>query len=78
MGAFERTFGEFDGSVKYGRLRRPGEEPEDAVFREKVREDRVRDLGSEVVRWIWSDLQQPQALADRLQRALTRGRRRIA
>jgi len=74
----ERTLGEFDGRVKYGRLRRPGEEPEDAVFREKVREDRVRDLGFEVVRWTWSDLQQPRALADRLRRAFTRAMRRIA
>jgi hypothetical protein len=74
----ERTLGEFDGKVKYGRLRRPGEEPEDAVFREKVREDRIRDLGFEVVRWTWSDLKQPQVLADRLQRAFARGMRRVA
>ena len=74
----ERTLGEFDGKVKYGRLRRPGEEPEDAVFREKVREDHIRDLGFEVVRWTWSDLKQPQVLADRLQRAFARGMRRVA
>ncbi len=74
----ERTLGEFDGRIKYGRLRRPGEEPEDAVFREKVREDRIRDLGLEVVRWTWSDLQQPQALANRLRRAFARGMRGVA
>jgi len=74
----QRTVGEFDGKVKYGRLRRPGEEPEDAVFREKLREDLIRDLGWEVVRWTWSDLQQPQALADRLRRAFARGLRRAA
>ena len=68
-----RTVGEFDGKVKYGRLRRPGEESEDAVFREKLREDRIRDLGWEVVRWTWSDLQQPQVLADRLRRAVRPG-----
>jgi hypothetical protein len=73
-----RTVGEFDGKVKYGRLRRPGEESEDAVFREKLREDRIRDLGWEVVRWTWSDLQQPQVFADRLRRAFGRGLRRVA
>ena len=66
-----------DGKVKYGRLRRPGEESEDAVFREKLREDRVRDLGWEVVRWTWSDLQQPEVIADRLRRAFARGLRRV-
>ena len=30
-----KAFGEFDGQLKYGRLRRPGETPGDAVFREK-------------------------------------------
>jgi hypothetical protein len=74
----ERTVGEFDGRIKYGRLRRPGEDPEDAVFREKVREDRIRDLGFEVVRWTWSDLDQPQLLANRLRRAFSRGMRAVA
>ncbi len=74
----QRTVGEFDGKVKYGRLRRPGETPEDAVFREKLREDRIRDLGWEMVRWTWSDLAQHQMLADRLERAFIRGLRRAA
>jgi hypothetical protein len=60
------------------RLRRPGEESEDAVFREKLREDRIRDLGWGVVRWTWSDLQQPEVIADRLRRAFTCGLRRVA
>ncbi|WP_148574294.1 type IV toxin-antitoxin system AbiEi family antitoxin domain-containing protein [Nocardioides caldifontis] len=34
--------GEFDGKVKYGRYLRPGEDPGDAVFREKQREDHLR------------------------------------
>ena len=42
----ERTLGEFDGRQKYGRLLlRPGQSPEDALFKEKRREDRLRDLG---------------------------------
>jgi hypothetical protein len=74
----QRTVGEFDGKIKYGRLVRPGEKPEDAVFREKIREDRIRDLGWEVVRWTWADLDQPELLANRLQRAFARGCRRSA
>src|SRR5829696_743623 len=31
------TLGEFDGKAKYGRLLRPGETPDDAVYREKMR-----------------------------------------
>jgi hypothetical protein len=72
----QRTVGEFDGKIKYGRLIGPGEKPEDAVFREKIREDRIRDLGWEVVRWTWSDLEEPQLLAARLRRAFSRGLRR--
>ena len=51
--------GEFDGRVKYGRLLRPGQEPGDAVFEEKRREDAIRDEGWGVVRWVWSDLTVP-------------------
>lgn len=40
----QKVFGEFDGQVKYGRLLREGEEPGDAVFREKRREDLVRAI----------------------------------
>ncbi|WP_336791631.1 hypothetical protein [Gordonia malaquae] len=48
---------EFDGFRKYGRDVRPGQSVEDAVVREKVREDRLRDLGCDVVRFIWADLE---------------------
>lgn len=51
-----RHLGEFDGKVKYGRLLRPGEEPGDAVFREKRREDEMRGEHFGMSRWIWSDL----------------------
>lgn len=69
----QRTLGEFDGRVKYGALLRPGERIEDAVWREKRREDALRDLGWQVVRWTWADLMQPQVLTGRLLRAFARG-----
>jgi hypothetical protein len=65
--------GEFDGKVKYGRLLRPGESPADAVFREKVREDRLREaLQWGMVRLVWADLHRPAATADRIRRLLRR------
>jgi hypothetical protein len=51
-----RTVGEFDGRIKYGRLLRPGQAAGDAVFAEKLREDRMRAQGVTVVRWTWADL----------------------
>jgi hypothetical protein len=63
-----RTVGEFDGQVKYGRLLRPGQQPGDAVFAEKLREDRLRDQGLSVVRWTWADLGHFTPVADRLRR----------
>ena len=51
-----RTVGEFCGRVEYGRLLRPGREPDDAVLAERRREDAIRDAGFRVVRWVWADL----------------------
>lgn len=62
--------GEFDGAMKYGRSLRPGEDLGEAVFREKIREDRLRELGYIVVRWVWADLLHPERLAARIRRAL--------
>jgi hypothetical protein len=70
-----RTLGEFDGRVKYGRLLKPGQTIADVVFEEKRREDALRNLGWEVVRWVWDDLKDPQSLRKRLERAFARGRR---
>jgi hypothetical protein len=51
------VLGEFDGRVKYGRLLRPGEDPGDAVFREKRREDLLRRVtGWRMIRLVWADL----------------------
>ncbi len=67
---------EFDGFVKYGRtVTRPGDPaPGDVVFAEKAREDRLRDLGYEVVRITWSDLEDLPALRRRIEAAITRAR----
>lgn len=64
------VIGEFDGQQKYGRLLRDGELPADAVFREKIREDRLRELGYIVIRWVWDDLLHPERLVARIRRAL--------
>ncbi|MDZ7930581.1 MAG: hypothetical protein U5N21_11195 [Rhodococcus sp. (in: high G+C Gram-positive bacteria)] len=63
---------EFDGKAKYTRYLRPDENPGDVVFREKVREDAVRDLGYPVVRWTWADLANPAELVARVARAVER------
>jgi hypothetical protein len=70
-----RTLGEFDGKEKYGRMLKPGQTPADAVFAEKRREDALRDLGWQIVRWIWQDLYHPEELRHRLERAFQRGLR---
>jgi len=70
------VLGEFDGRVKYDQLRRPGESPEDVVFREKQREDRMREAtGWLMIRIVWADLQAPEQLAQRVLTQLDRGRR---
>ena len=60
------------GRIKYGRCLRPGQDPGDAVFEEKVREDALRDRGLQVVRWIWAELGSFDAPAGRLRRAFAR------
>lgn len=51
-----RVIGEFDGMYKYRKYLKPGESIEDAVIREKHREDRIRAMGYHVMRWTWRDL----------------------
>ncbi|ALE85245.1 hypothetical protein [Pseudonocardia sp. HH130629-09] len=62
--------GEFDGEGKYGRLLPPGRTAGQVITEEKVREDRLRDLGLHVVRWTWRDLDAPTALLTRLRTRL--------
>lgn len=75
------TLGEFDGRLKYTVA--ADSRPEDAslvLWREKQREDRLRAVGFEVVRWTWTDLQRPALLAGQLLAAFARAaaRRRTA
>lgn len=72
------TVGEFDGRAKYGRLLSDGETPGDAVWREKRREDRLRERGLQVVRPTWADLYRDEAVAAWYRRAFARaGSRRV-
>lgn len=67
--------GEFDGMTKYGRLRKAGETPGEAVEREKNREDRLREeTGWLMIRIIWAQLFSPRSTAARVLRQLERGR----
>ncbi|MBJ8337947.1 hypothetical protein JGU71_03520 [Antrihabitans sp. YC3-6] len=66
------VIGEFDGASKYGKLLRPGQTPSEAIFEEKRREDSLRDSGAEVVRWVWSELDDFATVAARWTRAIER------
>ena len=54
--ARQRTVGEFDGKVKYGRLLEPSQDVGEVVYAEKLREDAIRSESWQVVRWTWPDL----------------------
>jgi very-short-patch-repair endonuclease len=68
-----RVVVEFDGMAKYG-----GREGAVALAAEKARESRLVDLGYEVVRIIWSDLEDPAEVARRIRVALARSLAREA
>ena len=62
---------EFDGKVKYEKYLRDGETPGDAVFREKKREDRLRELtGWRCLRITWADLEHPERWIGKLRQML--------
>jgi hypothetical protein len=66
---------EFDGKVKYDAYVPVGRSAADVVFREKRREDRIRELtGWRCFRITWQDLADPEALAARIRAFLKRGR----
>jgi len=68
------VLGEFDGMVKYTRHLRPGESPGDALRREKVREDRIRELtGWLMIRFVWDDISNSRSTVDRIREQLRRG-----
>ncbi|WP_307794400.1 hypothetical protein [Arthrobacter cavernae] len=73
----QRVVGEFDGRGKYlDEALGGGDQAGAAVYREKLREDRIRDLGMKVVRWNWADLERPGRLRAKLLRAGLRPRPR--
>jgi hypothetical protein len=70
------VFLEFDGNIKYERLRREGQTVEDVIRREKQREELVCLLtGWVCIRITWADLARPEKTSRRI-RALLDGRRR--
>jgi len=58
---FADLIGECDGRLKYASA--------EALYREKAREDALREHGHRFMRWGWRDLSDA-CLADRLRRAL--------
>ncbi|GAA4697919.1 type IV toxin-antitoxin system AbiEi family antitoxin domain-containing protein [Nocardioides conyzicola] len=61
------VFMEFDGKEKYHRYRRPGETIEQAVLREKRREELICGLtGWRCIRIVWADLHHPERTAARI------------
>ena len=73
----EGVVGEFDGRLKYRASARPGVSPEDVLWQEKMREDRLRRRGLVVVRWTWDELlHHPEVVVARVRRALAEARTR--
>lgn len=64
---------EFDGRIKYREHLRPGESVEEAVLREKKREDLLRELtGFRMLRVIWGDLEQETVTINRIRSQLAK------
>jgi hypothetical protein len=70
---------EFDGLTKYsGGLANPTPlQLREALGREKWREDRLRESGREVVRFVWSEADDAHLAQTRLDAAIARARRRL-
>lgn len=66
------TVGECDGVSKYVRYLGPGEEIADIVIREKYREDEIRSLNLQVVRWTPQELVRPRVIEQRFLAAFGR------
>lgn len=66
------VFLEFDGLQKYLKFRRKGESIEDAILREKRREELICEVtGWRCIRVVWADLEHPELLAGRIRKMLT-------
>lgn len=71
------TIGEFDGRMKYG-IEDSGSLAGDVLWQEKLREDALRALGYEVVRFTWDDLMRsPAWLRSRFLAAFARAKGRV-
>ncbi|MCT1605885.1 endonuclease domain-containing protein [Nesterenkonia massiliensis] len=70
--------GEFDGDQKYLKAASFGMTAQEAVLKEKKREDAIRRLGYRVIRWDWSSLQDPRRLDRILNEAGVPRRRRAS
>ena len=69
--------GEFDGLTKYAVAPgAAGSAAASSVVREKLREDRLRSVDLEVVRWTWADLLSPERWLQRMRASLGRARSR--
>ena len=68
-----RLFCEFDGRIKYTAFRRPHETVEEAVLREKRREEAILELtGWRIIRLTWEDLAHPRRTAERIRQLMSR------
>jgi hypothetical protein len=73
----ESTIGEFDGRSKYlGEF--GSHDPGDVLWREKQREDALRNLGYGVARLVWADLSRDSEVRARFHAAFRQARRRRA
>ncbi|MCY7372632.1 MAG: type IV toxin-antitoxin system AbiEi family antitoxin domain-containing protein [Spirochaetaceae bacterium] len=74
---WDGVLGELDGKGKYGiGVDTDPEEAARIVWREKRREDRLRALGNEVVRWTYAEHHRPQVIAARVIAAQARAAER--
>ena len=71
---------EFDGLAKYaGGITRPSSAHlRDALAAEKWREERLRDSGREVVRFVWREVDDVAVVRTRIDEAVQRARRRVS
>jgi hypothetical protein len=70
---------EFDGMVKYGRLLKPGQTIADVIMPERAREKLLEELtGYWMFRVVWTDLQDQEALRERLDHVIGRAAARHA
>ena len=67
-----KTFLELDGRLKYGI---DGQDANEQVYQEKVREDDLRELGHELARFSWADAGNANIVAGKALRAFERARR---